>query len=81
MGVHTAINRCRRRGASAGLQREHHAHLFPLLQRLRDVTRRSLNISKQLEVLELPTFEGRQHSGIDVSAPAGFYLPYLNCFS
>lgn len=29
------------------------------------LTRRSLNIAAQLKVLELPEFEGRQHSGID----------------
>lgn len=30
------------------------------------ITRRSLNISAQLKVLDLPEFQGRQHSGIDV---------------
>ncbi|KAF9533379.1 ribonuclease H-like domain-containing protein [Crepidotus variabilis] len=29
------------------------------------ITRRSLNIATQLKVLELPEFQGRQHSGID----------------
>jgi 3'-5' exoribonuclease 1 len=29
--------------------------------------RRNLNIPAQLKVLGLPSFEGRQHSGIDVS--------------
>ena len=29
--------------------------------------RRSLNIPAQLKALGLPEFEGRQHSGIDVS--------------
>jgi len=35
------------------------------------VIRPSLNIPAQLKVLGLPAFEGRQHSGIDVSRDLG----------
>jgi hypothetical protein len=40
------------------------------------VIRTPLNISAQLKALDLPAFEGRQHSGIDVSA----ILPHFYFF-
>lgn len=40
-----------------------------LPQKAHSTTRRSMNIPAQLKALGLPVFEGRQHSGIDVSIP------------